>query len=241
MNKLSTKTLERIARIVIADYYRLPAVRGTIPDRIDPELLTRDLLGLRVEYHRLSADLSILGLTTFEKMEIQFFDSDSSQDNFCFLDGRTVFVESQLKDDPRQIGRYRFTLMHEGCHHILNRLFPFSYGINNPERNKLHFYRTCDEQRQQITDWEEWQTNTLAAAILMPEDLIDRAMFRFDLGEKIGILCKILYRDVYLRFCCMAEYLGVSKKALAIRLKQLGRLKQEYLERPYDLISVCYE
>ena len=42
----------------------------------------------------------------------------------------------------------------------------------------------------------------------------------------------------YDRFCEMAEFLGVSKQAMAIRLKRLGLLKKEYLQNPYALADV---
>ena len=34
------------------------------------------------------------------------------------------------------------------------------------------------------------------------------------------------------KFCDIATYLGVSKKALAIRMKRLGLLGEEYLANP---------
>ena len=34
---------------------------------------------------------------------------------------------------------------------------------------------------------------------------------------------------------------GCSKKALAIRMKQLGLLKKEYLDNPFDLVTVYPE
>ena len=35
----------------------------------------------------------------------------------------------------------------------------------------------------------------------------------------------------------MADHMGVSKKALSIRMKQLGLLEQDYLGVPYDFIN----
>jgi len=39
----------------------------------------------------------------------------------------------------------------------------------------------------------------------------------------------------------LADFLGCSKKALAIRMKQLGLLKKEYLDNPFDLVTVYPE
>lgn len=36
----------------------------------------------------------------------------------------------------------------------------------------------------------------------------------------------------------MAEFLGVSKQAMVIRLKRLGLLKKDYLQNPYALADV---
>lgn len=39
----------------------------------------------------------------------------------------------------------------------------------------------------------------------------------------------------------IADFLGCSKKALAIRMKQLGLLKKEYLDNPFDIINIYPE
>ena len=38
----------------------------------------------------------------------------------------------------------------------------------------------------------------------------------------------------------MARFLVVSKTALAIRMKQLGLLENNYLDEPYSLVDVYY-
>ena len=68
-----------------------------------------------------------------------------------------------------------------------------------------------------------------------------KAMYLFSLGEKIECLNKIYYPSVYKRFDALADFLGCSKKALAIRMKQLGLLKKEYLDNPFDLVTVYPE
>ena len=87
-------------------------------------------------------------------------------------------------------------------------------------------------------DWEEWQANTLAAAILLPKQIIERGMFLFGLGNRIECLNKIYYPAVFERYAALADFLGCSKKALAIRMKQLGLLEEEYLDNPFDLLTV---
>ena len=43
---------------------------------------------------------------------------------------------------------------------------------------------------------------------------------------------------VFAQFLGICPFLGVSKKALAIRMKQLGLLENEYLDRPNAIIEI---
>ena len=81
----------------------------------------------------------------------------------------------------------------------------------------------------------------VGAAILLPENLIKQGMYLFSLGEKIECLNKIYYPSVYKRFDALADFLGCSKKALAIRMKQLGLLKKDVIRRytPFILLSMA--
>ena len=54
-------------------------------------------------------------------------------------------------------------------------------------------------------------------------------MFFFGLGEKLKVLSKKYSEYKYGRFCEMAEFLQVSKTALAYRLEQFGLLERNYL------------
>ena len=214
----------------------LPDVRNTQIYRIDPELLLEKVLGLNVEYQHLSYDGSILGMTSFTEMGVQVFEDDDNE-AFFFLDGKTVLVEKDLNFDSKLKGRKNFTLMHEGSHQIFKMLFPNDYGVTQKSAG-VHYYKANSERNKPISDWEEWQANTLGAAILLPENLIKQGMYLFSLGEKIECLNKIYYPSVYKRFDALADFLGCSKKALAIRMKQLGLLKKEYLDNPFDLVTV---
>lgn len=217
----------------------LPDVRNTQIYRIDPELLLEKVLGLNVEYQHLSYDGSILGMTSFTEMGVQVFEDDDNE-AFFFLDGKTVLVEKDLNFDSKLKGRKNFTLMHEGSHQIFKMLFPHDYGVTQKSAG-VHYCKANSERNKPISDWEEWQANTLGAAILLPENLIKQGMYLFSLGEKIECLNKIYYPSVYKRFDALADFLGCSKKALAIRMKQLGLLKKEYLDNPFDLVTVYPE
>lgn len=203
---------------------QLPEIKNTQVYRIEPEIMLSKVLGLTVDYVHLSYDESILGLTSFGELGVQIFENDDDE-AFYFLDGKTVLVEYDLKYDSKLRGRRNFTLMHEGSHQIFKKLFPNDYGITQKSAG-AHYYKANSERNKPIADWEEWQANTLAAAILLPKNLIEQGMFLFGLGSEIECLNKIYRPAEYERYAALADFLGCSKKALAIRMKQLGLLKK---------------
>ena len=239
MKHLSRYDIKAIARKYVQAYMALPDVRNTQLYRIDPELLLEKVLGLNVEYQHLSYDGSILGMTSFTELDVQVFE-DNDSEAFFFLDGKTVLVEADLNYDNKLRGRKNFILMHEGSHQIFKKLFSNDYGVTQKSAG-VHYYKANSERNKLISDWEEWQANTLGAAILLPENLIKQGMFLFNLGGKIECLNKIYFLEVYKRFDALADFLGCSKKALAIRMKQLGLLNKEYLDNPFDLVDIYPE
>ncbi len=235
---LSRNGIESIAERVLKAYMGLPEFAGNTIYRIEPEILIEKVLGLNIDYQYLSDDGSILGLTSFCEMGIQVYENDDSE-AFYFLDGKTVLVDKRLKEDITLKGRCNFTAVHEAGHQILKMLYPKEYG--NTQAKRLHFYRMDSEIKKPIADWEEWQANTLGAAILLPKQLVKQAMEIFGLGERMRLLNKIYAPRDYEKFCAMADFLGVSKTALAIRLKYFGMLEMDYLRNPHEFLDVTYE
>lgn len=235
MQRLSRKNIEAIAKRITNAYERLPALQGQHPDMIRPELLVNELLGLTTEYHVLSRNGGILGLTACGEVDVRIYD-DPKHPDFFHLDGKTLLIDSDLVKEGSNQGRYHFTLIHEACHQVFKMLFPKEYSA--PVRlRQIHY---CTENPAESGDyWEEWRTNALASSVLMPEDMVRNNMVAFGLGERIPMLNRVFAVNNYNRFSDMANYMGVSKQALAIRLKGLGLLDREYLQDPYALSDVC--
>lgn len=233
MSYLSRKDIEAIAARVFQDYKQLPRYAGLPVAHVDPIILATELCGLHIDHFHLSKDGMTLGMTSFNKFGIGVYD-DNGQPFLYYLDGATILVEKDLRDNPTAYGRYNFTLLHETAHQILSRLFP-----NSPwaVQNRIVYYRGRSSQYP-IQDWGEWQADNLASALLLPVEVVLAALHRFDLEKGIEILNKIYRPKEYERFCEMADFLGASKQALAIRLKRLGLLKKEYLQDPYAMIYV---
>lgn len=236
MKRLSRKELEAIGDRVIRAYMNLPEIMAQPVYRIVPETLAETLLGLKVDYQHLSIDGTILGLTSYESVCVELPENRETGEVY-FLDGKTILIESDLRDDVEQTGRRNFTITHEASHQVLKMLFPSDYGAG-PHENPIHFCKSTSMRNNPIFDWEEWQSNVLSSVLLLQKPLVEQAMALFDVQGKIKILNRLYAREDYARFVGMTELLGCSKTALAIRMKQLGYLGENYLDNPYRLLDV---
>ena len=137
MGYLSRNNLEKIATRIFNDYKHLPRFAGQQVDHVDPEILACGLCGLRIDHFHLSKDGLTLGMTAFKEIGVEVYD-DSGQPFFYYLDGRTLLVEADLKNDPTLHGRYHFTTAHETAHQILADLYP----TNRVIQNRIIYYNT---------------------------------------------------------------------------------------------------
>ena len=99
-------------------------------------------------------------------------------------------------------------------------------------RSKLYAERRTYSLRdlKSNEDWNEWQANVLGAAILMPQEEVELAMWRFASMNPIqNFEGWLLQRDKMI-VNMMCETFGVSKAALLIRLRHLGYL----VDLPYS-------
>ena len=122
MPYLTVQEIETIAERIVRAYHRYCAQQNQTVTRIDPEIVTSNVLGLQIVYHKLSRFGHVLGLTCMLPVQIQVFD-DVEHPVYEPLDGRTVFVDESLRSENANIGRHNFTLMHEACHLVYGNLF----------------------------------------------------------------------------------------------------------------------
>jgi len=228
--------IEGISRRVYKEYKKTPGYTE-MPERVIPEQLA-ELLGLTFDYRHLSPDRLTLGVTSFEDGDgVEVF--DSPDEDFYTLDGKTMLIETDLLNNENTIGRCNFTKTHEVCHHILHLLFPADFGGEPAERRVLHY--RLDGRRSRETDLMELVVDLTASAVLMPEQLVKTSMQSHGLPERIDLLNRLRGGRDYPNFCAMAADMGVSKQALAIRLKRLGLLGKEYLKHPYEMLNIYME
>lgn len=224
MPYLSREQIEQIAEGIIQQYKNAVVPEKHLCYSVDPTELA-SLLGYTIDYQYLTRDGSILGKTASGRMWITVFDSDQTEMLYD-LDGRTLLVEKRLLFSPRNTGRKNFTIAHELAHQIINRSFPEHSGM---DQRVFCDYRRSVKPRKKVADWREWQADALAAALLLPLDAVTDAMFIFGLGENLKVLSRKYSQYNYERFCDMAEYLQVSRTALAYRMEQFGLLERNLL------------
>ncbi|MBO5323661.1 MAG: ImmA/IrrE family metallo-endopeptidase [Oscillospiraceae bacterium] len=219
---LSRNDLEQIAQSVIMCYKYSCVPQHHLCYNVDPTELA-NLLGYKVEYAQLTQDGSILGQTATVPLWTTVINTNQGE-TYYYLDGQTILIEKKLLSNPRAIGRRNFTIAHELAHLLLNQKFP---SVCDAQYRHCCFNRKI--VKKEVSNWYEWQADALAAALLLPPDAIESAMFIFGLGSKMKVLSRKYSQNRYESFCSMAQFLGVSKTTLAYRMEQLGLLERNYL------------
>ena len=232
MPYLDNNAMEKIAARVLRAYWKLPMAKET-PWYIDPDLLLSELLGLSIQFRHLSNDGLTLGMTSYAPVDIAL--PDCAPGEVVCLDGKTVLIEKDLEQPDSVVGRRNFTVMHEGCHHILNMLYPGAYCGGEKDRRIIK-YRLSKPRSS--TGSEEWQADALTSCLLMPADLLRSNMRLVGLPEHLDYLNPVWRKQSYEQFVSLSELMGVSKQALSYRMKKLKLLGEDQRENPNGLLDV---
>lgn len=152
---------------------------------------------------------------------------------------RNTIVIDRLLLKPEENGRRRFTIAHEAAHILLDKISPTSPGAA--------FHRIFDGEQEydaqalaRRMSLNEYQANVMAAALLMPRFLVAKTVDDYLGGSPIPVYGTHLLRAKdKLLIHRMAEAMGVSFKALLIRLRGFGLLEYhditEYIETELNL------
>lgn len=230
---LSHAQIEDIATAAIKDFneffFGTENNRKRLIQATPIDQFARDYLGLEVSFAQLSVDGSICGLTAYTDTEYTVEEIGATR-TIPLKQNQVLLDVSFVKPGQVQTlcGKRRFTLAHECAHQILFQMESDEVKISC---KKDYDARTVYSLRDLKTreDWNEWQANVLGAAILMPQNQIDLAMWYFAQSRTLtNYEGRFSYKD---RLCLMqiCQALGVSKAAAVIRLRQLGYID----DRPY--------
>ncbi len=213
MLTLSQAFIEDLAIKLLTDYYgteRFP-LHG-----IDIDDFASSYMKMKIRYEKLTyGTRDILGVTAYEKTILQL--DDNNPDSAIQIDSNTILLNKNLQE-PDKRGRRNFTLAHECGHQAIYLLEPVTSADSCRTAGMKYSLRDLRTEN----DWSEWQANTFSAAFLMPRYLIDYFFYITQHTPKVIIYpCGNLLHSESRFIKQMADFLGVSKTAMLIRLKQL--------------------
>ncbi|WKY49093.1 ImmA/IrrE family metallo-endopeptidase [Eubacteriaceae bacterium ES3] len=195
-----------------------------VPSEIDIDRFFVRYLGMEQDFQHLSHCGCYLGMTVFNDTdEVPIYNPDMNRAEFISAKAGTLIIDNHLLE-PNKEHRYRFTVGHEGSHHILHTAY-FGY-----EPDQLSFFNSRAPMVQCRIDnknfkqkpfelwteeeWMEWQANYLSAAILMPKSMVKKAIEnsnRQTIASKVDLV---------------SETFNVSNSSALIRLKGLALIER---------------
>ena len=173
-------------------------------------------------------------MMVFQDTECEYYDRFYSK-VVEELKEATMMIDLSISGD-KSLPRERFTKAHEMSHWICHRSLhsydkiPYEFRRSPAiacRDASIERYKYSEEFKRSESDWEEWQANRLAAALLMPKDpFINISQKVIDnCGIRNGILVKGYNTEASKSaVSIISTYFMVSRKAAQIRMSQLGLL-----------------
>ena len=200
---------------------------------IDIERLAKEYLGLSVEYDTLSDSLEVYGVSAFQDTVIDLLRNGIIEQINVKAD--TILLESALCCEELKT-THRFTLGHEAAHQILRRWERQNAKFVADKQPAVAFSRKTNTPPPE-RDWNEWQANTLGAALIMPRRLMEECLFRLGSTQKLTVYGRdSLDSEGKQIVNNIKSFLGVSKTSVLIRLKQLGLVEYKSMKE-YDEVT----
>ena len=159
------------------------------PGQVDIDSLMEYYIGLNIDFHNISEDGGILGLTAFNDGMVSVVDWHTGIPAVLNVKRGTVIIDTLLTE-TRMLQRLRFTMAHELAHWLLHRRV-FTLGSHFgaacvAEPDKLYisdrFGGSGNPSARKVFDnymRMEYQANFLASAILMPRQMLTAAVMGF--------------------------------------------------------------
>lgn len=163
-----------------------------------------DIIKKAVEMYKGTGSIDIVKLAINLGLEVEAVTKEEGYDAQILHDKESnkYYIRTNIN---RSMNRIRFSLAHELAHYLLhNHIIESSGSINRPSNNNY-------EKGNPVLEKE---ANSLAAEILMPEELVNKACEDLGLTQKDLVPLEALEE--------LADRFDVSRTAMAIRLEQLG-------------------
>ena len=227
---LGREDFEHIATVKLKEYSPSNLEQ---PKPLNATDFLENYLGLVVK-NRHIIGFGILGLTVMSDVAIipscdEGFSPILLEETFG-----TVLISPYLLG-TENIGRRRYTEMHEASHFILHR--SYFERASSIRKTEAHGYIACREvevfnkNRRTDEDWLEYQADALAAALLMPRDIF--AQYTRKVMHNRGILSNYIAAPPYVSkskirdiISEVADVFRVSYRAAYIRMRHLGLIQE---------------
>jgi len=224
---LSRYDIENIAAKVLNEQFPMNLEK---PIPLNTEALF-DNLGLIVKHRYLGIpEHEILGVTIMGDLE-ELVGCNSRMEPVVFEETfGTVLINIQLCN-ARNRARRRYTEAHEASHWLLHRPYfdrlPQDKGSRHIVCRSVENYRL---KRRTITDWLEWQADSLAASLLMPRDIFFRyvqsAIRSAGIPKGYLVEGQGIDRNVFREIIDpISKQFSVSHRAAQIRMVHLNLIK----------------
>ena len=228
---LKNDDFDKIASMILGEY--LPDALKK-PQPIDIDYLIEDCFYLDVIKAHITLEGNILGMMVFKDTLWKYYDR-MYRPIVKELKESTMLIDLCLSGE-KNLPRERYTKAHETSHWICHRSLhsydklPYEFRRSSAiacRDASIERYRYSEEFKRSESDWEEWQADRLAAALLMPKstftDVAQRVINNY--GVKNGILVKGYNVEASNKvISTVAKFFMVSPKATQIRMSQLGLL-----------------
>jgi len=204
------------------------------PRAVDIDHLAQECFYLDIQHQHICYDGSILGLIAFDDATIPMLDM-MYRPSTCHIPAGTIVIDYSLIGRDN-LPRERFTKAHETGHWVCHRPYHSpdnqQFELRTAKANSYIACRTESIERSRYnrektdSDWEEWQADHFAAAILMPRSTFKE--YASSVIRHVGICRGFLVEGedrknkVYQVVEDVAEQFCVSKQAAQIRMTQLG-------------------
>jgi Zn-dependent peptidase ImmA (M78 family) len=229
---ISKMDVEHIAYMILNEY--MPNTLRKAAE-IDIDALAENFLYLTVRDELLCKDDSILGVTAFYDIDgVPCLDNNGNHIAIDLQAG-TVLLNSLLSATSPT--RRRFTLAHECAHWILHRSYHSPTKKSSKFRKDISPYIACrssgveqlSHARRTDEEWEEWQADSLAAAMLMPyHPFNDYIGYIYSCRNRSYWTNPLHYKYVRIEIIsALSDYFNVSKRAAEIRLTQVRPRKKK--------------
>ena len=223
MINLKSYEIDQLAQSVIKRYKEYTQTDWELFS-VDPIKLA-EMCGCEIIFVDFGDESEVLGFTAFNDMEVTVMDVCQSEISLKLSD-KSIVINESLKNGC--VGRYNFTIVHEVAHHIINKVCDANYSIKY--RSLPHMEKV---NNRFSPDYDEYMANQLAAAILMPNEFLEKVFLNVFKTRRVERIHSLLDKIAFSKFCAIAALFGVSKEALAIRLQKKGMLG-EYIFAGYE-------